>query len=404
MIKREFYLQQLRKAKDTDLIKVITGIRRSGKSTLLQLFQDELLANQNVNENQIISINFEDPANTISLDWREIYNKIDAQLSKHDKTYVFLDEIQNIPEFEKLADGLFVNKNVDLYITGSNAYFLSSELATLLSGRYIEIQMLPLSFAEYLSTFADATDQQRCFSDFMTYGGFPYVSKLQHDEPSMIDDYLLGIYNSVILKDVVSRKNIGDPGRVTDITKFVFDNIGNTTTYKKIADTMKANNRAIDNRTVETYINALVDSFILYPIENYDIKGKKLLRTQKKYYIVDVGLRRALLKRDVSQDIGRILENVVFLELKKRGLAIFVGKSGSGEVDFMTRNFDGNVTYYQVAYTARGEETLGRELASLMQIKDHNPKYLLTMDIEPTQDYNGVKKVNVVDFLLEGGV
>lgn len=397
MIKRDKYLQKLIGFKDKQLIKVITGIRRCGKSTLLKIFQNYLLEN-GVNDNQIISINFENPDFDELRDYKKLYNYLKSKLAPNKKNYILLDEIQNVIDYQKAIDGLYIMDNVDLYITGSNAYFMSGELATLLSGRYIEVQMLPLSFKEYVSAFTDKKDLTTLYRQYIENSSFPYVIELDEDK-EQIRTYLSGIYNTVILKDVVSRKNISDVSVLESIIKFMFDNIGNTTTPKKISDTMTSKGRKISNHTVENYLSALVDSFILYKTGRYDIKGKQYLETQEKYYLVDIGLRYFLLGSKYV-DIGHVLENIVYLELVRRGFKVYIGKINNLEVDFVAEK-NGEVEYYQVSQTVFEETTLDRELKPLYSIKDHYPKYLITMDNVPNVSHNGIKQLYALDWLLD---
>ena len=370
------------------------GIRRCGKSTLLDMFQEYLQKN-NVNPDQIIAVNFENPDFEELQDYKKLYSYIDKLLSKKKQNYIFLDEIQNVKDYQKAVDGLYIKKNVDIYITGSNAYFLSGELATLLSGRYIEIKLLPLSFQEYLSALPEQTDLPTKYKNYLINSSFPYTMEL---DSKQIGIYLDGIYNTVILKDVVARKNISDVAILESVVKYMFDNIGNITSIKKISDTLTSIGRKISNHTVENYISALTDSFILYKISRYDIKGKQYLKTNEKYYAVDIGLRYFLLGTKKT-DLGRILENIVFLELIRRGYEVYLGKVGTLEVDFVAVK-NGNIEYYQVAQTVQYEDTLDRELESLNNIKDHNPKYLLTLDNEPTSSHNGIKQIYVLDWLV----
>ncbi|OGI06089.1 MAG: ATPase [Candidatus Margulisbacteria bacterium GWF2_35_9] len=395
MIKRDRYINELIGFKDKQLIKVITGIRRGGKSTLLNIFQTYLLKN-NVNPNQIITINFENPDFEELQDYKNLYKYIENRLTKDKKNYVFLDEIQNVTDYQKAVDGLYIKENVDIYITGSNAYFLSGELATLLSGRYIEIKILPLSFQEYLSAFSEQSDLPTRYKNYLVNSSFPYTIEL---DSKQIGIYLDGIYNTVILKDVVARKNISDVAVLESVVKYMFDNIGNITSIKKISDSLTSAGRKVSNHTVENYISALLDSFILYKASRYDIKGKQYLKTNEKYYAVDVGLRYFLLGTKKT-DMGRILENIVYLELIRRGYDVYVGKVGILEVDFVALK-DGNVEYYQVAQTVQHEDTLRRELESLNNIKDHNPKYLLTLDNEPASSHNGIKQIYALDWLVQ---
>jgi len=395
MIDRNLYIKKLKSFQNKQLIKVITGIRRCGKSTLLQIFQDQLLQN-NINKKQIISINFENPDFDNLLNYKDLYRYIDKKLDKNKMNYIFLDEIQNVENYQKAVDGLHIKQNIDLYITGSNAHFLSGELATLLSGRYIEIEMLPLSFKEYLSAFPEKTDLPSRYTNYLRNGSFPYTLELENEQIRM---YLDGIYNTVILKDVVTRRNIADISILESVIKYMFDNIGNITSIKRISDSLTSVGRKTTNHTVENYLSALIDSYILYRVSRYDIKGKQHLKTNEKYYAVDIGLRYFLLGSKKT-DMGRILENIIFLELLRREYEVYIGKIGVLEVDFVAIK-DGNIEYYQVAQTVQHEETLKRELKSLESIKDHNPKHLLTLDNEPFVTHNGIKQIYALEWLLE---
>ena len=395
MIARKIYLEKLKSLQDKQLIKVVTGIRRCGKSTLLSLFQDYLLEN-GVDKNQIISINFENVDFEELQDYKKLHQYIDQKLVPSKKNYVFLDEIQNVTDYQKAVDSLYIKDNIDLYMTGSNAYFLSGELATLLSGRYVEIEMLPLSFEEYTSALSEKTDLPSIYRNYLVNSSFPYTLSLDREQIRM---YLEGIYNTVILKDVVARKNISDVAILGSLVKYMFDNIGNITSIKKISDSLTSAGRKISNHTVESYLLALIDSFIFYKVGRYDVKGKQYLKTNEKYYAVDIGLRYFLLGTKKA-DMGRILENVVYLELLRRGYEVYVGKVDSLEVDFVAVK-DGSVEYYQVAQTVQQEETLERELRSLNRIKDHNTKYLLTLDNEPFSTHNGIKQIYALDWILQ---
>jgi len=396
MIKRDSYLKKLIGFKDHPLIKVITGIRRCGKSTLLELFREYLLEN-GVKNDQIISINFED-MNFSDLDnAQKLYDFVDSRLKKNAKNYVFLDEIQKVADFQKAVDSLYIKKNVDVYITGSNAHLLSGELATLLSGRYVEIEMLPLSFKEYIE-FTGKNDLSRKFADYVRYSSFPFAVYLNNDA-GKVRDYLSGIYNTVILRDVAAKKKIADILMLESVVRFMFDNIGSLLSTKKIADTMTFDGRKISTHTVESYISALMDSFIIYRAKRYDVKGKQYLKTNDKYYICDIGLRSFLLGNK-GGDAGYVLENVIYLELLRRGYDVYVGKVGDKEVDFVAIKQD-TVEYYQVALTVRDENKLKTELASLQAISDHNPKYLLTLDDDPPANHNGIRQINAIDFLME---
>jgi predicted AAA+ superfamily ATPase len=314
--------------------------------------------------------------------------------------YVFLDEIQNVPEFQKAVDSLYLHDNIDLYITGSNARMLSGEIATLLSGRYIAIRMFPLSFSEYLSALSDKTDLGRKYSDYLTGSSFPYALEFNGNR-ELIRDYLGGIYSTVILKEVVARKNIGNVSMLESVIRFMFDNIGHLVSVKKISDTMGADGRKISTHTVENYLSALADSYILHRIGRYDVKGKQYLKSGEKYYAADVGLRYFLLGSRKA-DFGQILENVICLELLRRGYEVYVGKVLSREIDFVAVK-DGNTEYYQVALTVRDPNTLSRELASLEAVYDHNPKYLITLDDDPTTSHSGIKQINALGWLTDYG-
>lgn len=397
MIERKEYLKKLIGFKEKQLIKVVTGIRRCGKSTLFEIYQNYLKSN-GVDETQIININFEDVKFEDLTDYKKLYKYINEKLLDNKMNYIFLDEIQNVADFQKAVDSLYIKKNVDLYITGSNAYFLSGELATLLSGRYVEIKMLPLSFKEYLSTFKDKTDLGRKFRNYLENGSFPYVLELNNDK-KLINDYLSGIFNTVILKDVVARKNISDVSNLERIVKFIFDNIGNITSAKKISDTMTSSGRKISSPTVENYLSALINSFIIYKINRYDIAGKQYLKTAEKYYVADLGLKQFLLGNK-KENFGHNLENIVYLELLRRGYEVYIGKIGINEVDFIA--VKNRITeYYQVSQTVMAEETLKREIKPLNNIKDHNQKFLLTMDEVPLITYDGIKQINLIDWLIQ---
>ena len=398
LLERKEYLEKLIKFKDKNLIKVITGIRRCGKSTLLELFQEYLKEN-GIKEEQIITINFENPDYKNLKTSEALYEYVKDKLIKDEMNYVFLDEIQNVEKFEVAVDGLYINKNVDIYITGSSAYLLSSELATLLTGRYVEIKMLPLSFKEYMSRFEDKSDLSRKFREYLRYSSFPQVLDL-YDTPEEIDTYLDSVYTSVLYKDVMQRKGIMDKGILESVVEYLYDNIGNLCSIKKISDSLTSAGRLTSNHTVENYVSALIDSFILYKATRFDVKRKELLKTQEKYYAIDIGLRYHLLGQKAGRDMGHILENIVYLELLRRGYKVYVGKVDELEVDFVTQNVEG-LNYYQVALTTRGENILERELASLKKISDNYPKYILTLDEDLDADYEGIKKINVLDWLID---
>ena len=398
MIERTEYLEQLKKFKDKDLIKVVTGVRRCGKSTLFELFINYLKEN-GIKDSQIIKINLEDADYNFE-NYKELYDYVNKQLDSKKQYYVLLDEVQNVPMFQKAVDSLYIKKNVDVYITGSNAYLLSGELATLLSGRYVEIKLLPLSFKEYLSAF-DSLDKSRYeyFLDYMRYGGLPGNISILQDDPNGLDTYLEGIFSTIVYKDVITRNNITDKMLLENVLKFIFDSIGSPISTKKISDTLTSKGMSTSNHTVENYISAFIESFLIYKAERFDVKGKNLLARDYKYYVVDQGLRSYLLGKKADSDMGHILENIVYLELLRRGYKVYIGKIDDLEVDFVAENRDG-LKYYQVALTVRDDKVLERELKSLQKTGDYYPKYLITYDMDMEADYDGITKINIVDWLL----
>ena len=398
MIQREEYLNNLVNFKDKKLIKVVTGIRRCGKSTLFELYQNYLLEN-GIKNTQIISINLEDGDYSDIEDSRSLYDIVNSKLDPDHMNYIFLDEVQRVKDFQKAVDALYIKKNCDVYITGSNAYLLSGELATLLSGRYVEIKMLPLSFKEYVTARGENTGFDRLYQDYIHNSSFPYALELNRAKD--IRQYLDGIYNSIIVKDIITRRRISDVEMLKSVARFLFDNIGNMVSSKKIADTMTSAGRKISVHTVENYLEALTESFVFYRAGRYDVKGKQYLKTGDKYYAADIGLRYNVLGTKKA-DAGHILENVVYLELLRRGYEVHVGKVGTAEVDFIAIGDEGE-EYYQVAYTVIDADgkTLERELAPLNAINDHNPKYLLTMDYGPLVSHNGIRQLYVIDWLLK---
>lgn len=398
MIQRNDYLENLNSFRDKQLIKVVTGIRRCGKSTLFELYQEHL-QRCGITPEQIISFNFEDGEYAEIEDNRDLYHLVKERLMPDKMNYIFLDEVQHVSNFQKAVDALFIKKNCDVYITGSNACLLSGELATLLSGRYVEIKMLPLSFREYVSAFPEGSSIDRLYQDYLHNSSFPYT--LEMNRPKDIRLYLAGIMDSIVLKDIVARRRFPDISMLQSVVRFLFDNIGNLCSTKKIADTMTSAGRKISVHTIENYLDALTDSFIFYQACRYDIKGKQYLKTGCKYYAADIGLRYNALGPKKA-DEGHILENIVYLELLRRGYEVYVGKVGSAEVDFIAIGEEGE-EYYQVAYTVIDADgkTLARELAPLDAINDHNPKYLLTMDLGPLVSHNGIKQINVLDWLLK---
>ncbi len=396
MVRRKEYLDKLTEWREKQIIKVVTGVRRSGKSTLFSLYID-CLKQTGVSDDQIISVNLEDIEYEDLLDYKLLYEYIKTRLVKGKYTYVFIDEVQQCKSFEKAVDSLFIKENVDVYITGSNANMLSGELATLLSGRYIEISMLPLSFSEYLD-FTKDTDVRLSFSNYLRFGSFPYVAALKKND-AVIRTYIDGIYNTILIKDVAAREGITDISVLESIVKFLCSNIGSPVSTKKISDAINSSGRKISVNTVDHYLRALLQSYIFYKADRYDIKGKQHLKTLGKYYVVDTGLRN-MLASGFESDLGHLLENIVFLELNRRGHKVNVGKLADKEVDFVAVHTDG-IEYYQVSASVLDKGTLLRELGPLQKIPDHHPKYLLTLDdIMPNINHDGIRQMNLIDWLL----
>ena len=407
-IDRKEYLDFLVKSKDRQIIKVVSGVRRCGKSTLFEIYKDFLLEN-GVEKNQIISINFEDMDYEELIDYKKLYEYIKSKMIEDKRNYIFLDEIQHVDKFEKVVDSLFIKENTDLYITGSNAYFMSSELATLLSGRYIELKMLPLSFKEYYQAKLEYEKMEQkenrtlktliqYYNEYIVNSSFPYTLQLDSDLKN-IHEYLSGIYNSVLLKDIVARLKISDVMRLESVVKYIFDNIGNLTSLSKIANTLTSMGRKTDAKTIEKYIRGLTDSLLVHEVSRYNIKGKEFLSTLSKYYVTDLGLRQMILgNRNI--DMGHILENVIYLELLRRKGNVYVGQFDKNEIDFVIINSN-EIEYYQVALTVLDENTLKRELDAFKNIKDNYPKYLITLDdVMVNTDYDGIKVVNALEWLL----
>ena len=407
-IDRKEYLDFLVKSKDRQIIKVVSGVRRCGKSTLFEIYKDFLLEN-GVEKNQIISINFEDMDYEELTDYKKLYEYIKSKMIENKRNYIFLDEIQHVDKFEKVVDSLFIKENTDLYITGSNAYFMSSELATLLSGRYIELKMLPLSFKEYYQAKLEYEKMEQkenrisktliqYYNEYIVNSSFPYTLQLDSDLKN-IHEYLRGIYNSVLLKDIVARLKISDVMRLESVVKYIFDNIGNLTSLSKIGNTLTSMGRKTDTKTIEKYIRGLTDSLLVHEVSRYNIKGKEFLSTLSKYYVTDLGLRQMILgNRNI--DMGHILENVIYLELLRRKGNVYVGQFDKNEIDFVVINSN-EIEYYQVALTVLDENTLKRELGAFKNIKDNYPKYLITLDdVMVNTDYDGIKVVNALEWLL----
>lgn len=398
LIQREQYLEFLRRHKDQDVIKVVSGVRRCGKSTLFELFKQELLAS-GVKANQIISINFEDLKFEPLQEYHALHEYIVERLISETPMYVFLDEVQHVPQFEKVVGSLFIKPNVDIYITGSNAYFMSSDIATLLTGRYVQIEMLPLSFKEFHSAYSQQNLlDMDIYNLYIEHSSFPRLVHVEDDES--IDEYLESILNTVVLKDIVTRLKITDVPLLLAIIKYLLANIGSLINPTKIANTLTSYGRKTDNKTVEKYLQGLKDGLLIYEVDRFDVKGKALLQRNAKYYVVDSAFRKFLLSRTDS-DRGHILENIVYLELIRRGYRVYVGYLQNGEIDFVAKK-PHRLEYYQVSYTVMEDITLRRELSPLEQLDDNYPKYLLTMDVlHKTDNHNGIEQKNVLDWLLE---
>lgn len=393
MILRPHYTNWPNRWRNKNVIKVLTGMRRCGKSTVLQLFGEQLLS-EGVDRSNIIIINFENMDEDYPLDAKSLYDYVVSRLSTG-INYIFLNEVQCVSDFDRVVDGLYVRPDIDLYVTGSNAFFLSGEPATLLTGRYVEIQVMPLSFAEYHS----ADPQQNvdaAFNRYLTFGGLPY--SLQIEQARDIADYLGGVFNTVIVKDIAARNPRMDMRAFSETTAFLADNIGNITSQKKIARGLTASGHKISPTTVAAYINELKSSYLVYEVGRYNIKGREHLSTLEKYYLGDLGLRFWLLGGS-QQDIGHRIENAVYLELLRRADSVSVGLMQSSEIDFVTRDHEG-LKYYQVAMSVLDPATLERELAPLRTVNDDYPKTLLTLDRIGVGDRNGIRQENIIDWML----
>lgn len=400
MIERGLYLKRLKQLKDQNLIKVITGIRRCGKSTLLEAFKNELLKDGVAPEN-IIFLNFEERENLHLTNWTTLYDEIIEKVNPNDKYYIFLDEVQLINDFEKLVNGLFTKKHIDLYVTGSNAYLLSSELATLLTGRYIAINIQPYSFKEYALAYSDEKNTDRLFRKYINESCFPEAVTLSQNDENLVNDYLQLIYDTVIIKDISQRHNLRNVDNLHRIISFLFDSIGSYVSPTNIAAQLNhKSQKKISHNTIIKYLDFLTQSYILYAAPRYDIKGKELLSTNGKYYIVDLGLKNITATNKYEADLGRKLENIVYFELFRRGGKVYVGKYNDREIDFVVQKANNEREYYQVAFTVNDEKTLKREISAFDRIKDNYPKFLLTLDYDNTS-INGIRRINVIDWLLE---
>ena len=399
MILRKNYLDILMSLRNQHLIKVVTGIRRCGKSTLLEALQQQFI-DEGVDKSCIISMSFEQRERSEYTTWQEVYDVVVSKIITNQMCYVFLDEVQLIPQFERLIDALFVRKDIDLYVTGSNAYLLSSELATMLSGRYVALNLHPFSFAEYVLAFPEERNLDRLFRQYINNSSFPEAVNLSKNAPQMVNAYLKSLYDTVVVKDIVQHNKLRKFANIQNIIQFLYDSVGSVVSPNNIADKLKEfTNEQVSHNTVKKIINYLVESYLIYPVRLYNIKGKRLLASNYKYYVVDLGLKSILQTNGYDSDLGHKLENVVYFELLRRGGEVYTGRSQQGEVDFVVHKPNGFVEYYQVAYTVNDEKTLNREISSLSKIKDVYPKYLLTMDYD-TANINGIQKINVIDWLL----
>lgn len=402
-IYRKQYMQQLRNLKDQNIIKVITGVRRCGKSTLLMMFADELMEN-GIQKEQIQFYNFEDLDTLAIGDIYQIHTLIKQRLVEDKPNYIFLDEVQNVKEFQRLVDSLYIKPNVDVYITGSNAYMLSGELATLLTGRYVEINVLPLQFSEYYNFIMQKSPNLtkiETLANFIYYGGVPeYVKQMQVGE-KQADLFADSILRTIVEKDIFQRLNITNKHDFNKILDFIFDSVGSYVSPRSVSDTLRSQGTVVDKETVAKYLDAMCEAYLIYKVPRFEIKGKGLLQTLNKYYVVDPSFAKVRLKKGILKDRSHWLENMVYLELVRRNRDVFIGKRNNLEVDFVTIDDIGYTSYYQVAWTTEHPETLERELASLRAIKDSNPKYLLTTDNDFNPVYDGIRKLNVIDWMLQ---
>ncbi|MDI9605229.1 MAG: ATP-binding protein, partial [Bacteroidota bacterium] len=401
MVTRESYLAKLRQLKDQNVIKVITGIRRCGKSTLLEAFKNELISN-GISAQNIIHLNFEERENIyLTTDWTVLYDDIMKLVKSEKMYYIFLDEVQMVNDFEKLINSLFVKRNIDIYITGSNAYLLSSELATLLTGRYIAINVHPYSFKEYTLAFNEEHNIDRLFRQYMNSSSFPEAVTLSKRDVGLANEYLRYVYETVVIKDIAQRYKLRNIHNLHRIISFVFDSVGSYISPTNIAAELNKNSQKnISHNTVIKYLDYLVQSYVLYPAQRYDIKGKELLTTNEKYYVIDLGLRNITATNKYGTDMGHKLENVVYFELLRRGGKVYAGKNNDKEIDFVVQKPNNLIEYYQVAISINDEKTYKRELSSFKNINDNYPKYLLTLDFDNV-NIEGIQKINIIDWLLE---
>ena len=396
MIERKIYLDKLIGYKGKDFIKVVTGIRRCGKTTLFTQYINYLLVN-GIDAKRIISINFDDFINKKLKNTDSLYNYITQLIDENNMNYIFLDEIQEVPNFEEVVNSLYKKDNTDIYITGSNSHLLSGELATYLTGRYVKIEMMPLSFSEFINQTEETVNLERNYQDYVMRGGFPAIQTLSY-EFNQVTEALSAILETIVSRDIMQRNNFRDKRKIEDVLAFIMNNVGNEVSIRKIANTLTSDGRKISNSTVESYISEFLNSYLIYKAQRYDIKGKQYLKSLEKYYVCDIGLRNTFIGNK-NTDIGHILENIIFLELKRRYKDVYVGKVGNVEVDFVVNNLK-SIIYFQVSASVRDRKTLDREIKALNQIKDHYPKYILTLDNDPTRTMNGIIIMNALDWLI----
>lgn len=400
LINRKNYINQLEKLKDKHIIKVVTGLRRSGKSTLFKIFAQQI-KESGISEERIQQYNFEKPIFPEEYTWREIYNDIIAKADKQNMNYIFLDEPQQIPEFERLIDALFVEQFIDLYVTGSNAYFLSGDLATLLSGRYITIHILPFSFSEFYESQKDTKlNKYELFNNYLYETSLPQGVLLREQGADIQHKYIQDVYNTIVEKDIRQRYNIQNFRSFDNLSKFLMNAIGSTVSPSSISKAMKQDRQDIHHNTVEKYIEYLVDSFVFYQVNRFDIRGKQQLATQEKYYLVDIGFRNLKLGKFQYQDLGHILENIVYLELNRRGYLVWIGKIREYEVDFIVKNVQNKFEYYQVTWSMSDPKTAEREIRPLKTIDDNYPKYIISTDLI-SSEIEGIEHINIVNWLLD---
>lgn len=392
LVARPRYIERIKQYENTGIFLILTGMRRSGKSTILKLYKNDLIS-RGVEERQIIEVNMEDIRFESLSEYHALNEYLESRIQKDKKTWIFIDEIQEVSGFEKTLSSIQLHENVEICVTGSNSQMLSGELATKISGRYVEIPVYPFSFKEYL-TFNPGNNETR-FREYIQNGGLPASIHLE-DEARR--EYIRGIYNTVLLKDIVQRKNLSDVSLLESIGLYLADNISNPIAPKRIADTLTSQGRKTSPKTVDTYLQAMKDAYLIRASHRYDVRGKRILAREQKYYFTDTGLRQFLIG-DTFRDLGRLLENVVYIELKRRGYTVFTGKSGDREIDFIARK-GAEVKYFQVSASIMDDKTREREIRAFDGIPDNYPKILLTMDTIPLTD-NGIIHQNIIDFLLE---